>query len=157
MSKPVHVMAISSAGGHWVQLMRLRPVWEGLTVTYVTTDPGSEGPLRAESGGAEMGFRVITEANRWQKARLVKQLGQLVLIFLRTRPDVVITTGAAAGYFALRLGRLFGARTIWVDSMANAEEMSLSGKHARAYADLWLTQWEHLATPDGPSFLGSVL
>lgn len=157
MTRQVHVMAISSAGGHWVQLMRLRPAWEGLAVTYVTTDPGLEGPLRDESRGMKPGFRVITEANRWQKARLVKQLAQLVLVFLQTRPDVVITTGAAPGYFALRLGRLFGARTIWIDSMANAEEMSLSGQHAKAHADLWLTQWEHLATTDGPSFLGSVL
>ena len=75
----------------------------------------------------------------------------------RVRPDAVITTGAAPGYFALRLGRLFGARTIWIDSMANAEELSLSGQKARRHADLWLTQWEHLAKPDGPQFLGSVL
>lgn len=157
MTRPVHVMAISSAGGHWVQLMRLRPAWDGLAVSYVTTDPGLEVPLRTEAGAVALRFYVIAEANRWQKARLVKQLSQLVVVFLRTRPDVVITTGAAPGYFALRLGRLFGARTIWVDSMANAEEMSLSGQHAKAHADLWLTQWEHLATPDGPSFLGSVL
>lgn len=157
MTRPVHVMAISSAGGHWVQLMRLRPAWVGLDVTYVTTDAGLEAPLRAETEGSPPRFHVITEANRWQKARLLKQLAQLVVVFLRTRPDVVITTGAAPGYFALRLGRLFGARTVWIDSMANAEELSLSGQRARAHADLWLTQWEHLATPDGPTFLGAVL
>jgi len=62
-----------------------------------------------------------------------------------------------SGYFALRFGKLFGARTIWIDSMANAEELSKSGKEVGRYADLWLTQWEHLASSEGPRFIGAVL
>ena len=73
------------------------------------------------------------------------------------RPDVVISTGAAPGYFAIRLGNLFGARTIWVDSVANVEELSLSGQKAGPHAKLWLTQWAHLARENGPHHRGSVL
>ncbi|WP_336245337.1 UDP-N-acetylglucosamine--LPS N-acetylglucosamine transferase [Maritimibacter dapengensis] len=126
-------------------------------MTYVTTDAGLEKVIRKHERLDEAGFCLITEANRWQKARLVKQLIELLIVFIRIRPEVVVTTGAAPGYFALRLGRLFGARTIWIDSIANGAEMSLSGRQARPYADLWLTQWEHLASPDGPDFLGAVL
>ena len=50
-----------------------------------------------------------------------------------------------------------GIKTIWIDSLANAETMSLSGLKVKPYADLWLTQWEHLATPKGPYFYGAVL
>ena len=156
MTRKIRIMAVASAGGHWVQLMRLRPAWEGLEVTYVTTDPGLRQTLE-EAGKATPDFRVITEANRWHKRKLIRQLAELTFIMARVRPDAVITTGAAPGYFALRLGRLFGARTVWIDSMANAEDLSLSGQQARRHADLWLTQWEHLAKPDGPEFLGSVL
>ena len=83
-------------------------------------------------------------------------------ILLRTRPDVVVTTGAAPGYFALRLGGLLGARTIWIDSIANVEELSLAGQKAGQTCDLWLTQWEHLAKPadskvKGPEYKGSVV
>lgn len=156
MTRKTRIMAVASAGGHWVQLMRLRPAWEGLDVTYVTTDLGLRQTL-IEAGLPAPDFRVITEGNRWHKRKLLKQLVELTLVMARVRPDAVITTGAAPGYFALRLGRLFGARTIWIDSMANAEELSLSGQKARRHADLWLTQWEHLAKPDGPQFLGSVL
>jgi len=156
VTRKIRIMAVASAGGHWVQLMRLRPAWEGLEVTYVTTDPGLRQTLE-EAGKATPDFRVITEANRWHKRKLIKQLAELTFIMARVRPDAVITTGAAPGYFALRLGRLFGARTVWIDSMANAEELSLSGQQARRHADLWLTQWEHLAKPGGPEFLGSVL
>ncbi|NJM81638.1 MAG: UDP-N-acetylglucosamine--LPS N-acetylglucosamine transferase [Tabrizicola sp.] len=160
MTRPTRVLAVASAGGHWVQLMRIRPAWKGLEVTYVTTDSGLRQTvldLARADGEAEPGFRLITEANRWHKRKLIRQLFELVVVMARLRPDAVITTGAAPGYFALRLGRMFGARTVWIDSMANAEELSLSGQQARRYADLWLTQWDHLATPDGPQYLGSVL
>ena len=87
----------------------------------------------------------------------MRQFLGLAIIVLRTRPHAVITTGAAPGYFALRLGRLVGARTAWVDSIANAGELSLSGKRAGRHADLWLTQWPDLASPEGPDFRGAVL
>lgn len=160
MSRPVHIVAVASAGGHWVQLLRLRQAWAGCRVTYVSTDPGLAVTLRqmAEAAGEPAPeFRLITEGNRWQKGRLARQLVQLALLMLRLRPDAVVTTGAAPGYFALRMGRLVRARTVWIDSVANAEEMSLSGRQVRPYADLWLTQWPHLAGPDGPRCLGSVL
>ena len=81
----------------------------------------------------------------------------MLWLVIRERPDVVVTTGAAPGYFALRFGKWIGAKTIWIDSIANLERMSLSGERVRRYADLWLTQWAHLAKSDGPVFLGAVL
>ncbi len=33
------VLAISSGGGHWVQLLRLRPAFEGCAVTYACVRP----------------------------------------------------------------------------------------------------------------------
>lgn len=159
-AKPPRVLAVASGGGHWVQLCRLVPAWDGCAITYVTTDPGLRTGIEATTkarGQPRPGFHVVLEANRWEKLRLVRSLLQMVMILLRTRPDVVITTGAAPGYFALRLGRLMGARTIWIDSIANADELSLSGKMAGKYCDLWLTQWEHLATSQGPDFRGSVI
>ena len=143
-----------------MQLMRLRAAWEDCDVTYVTTDPGLEETLRkaaAENGKPEPKLHFITEGNRWQKGRLVRQLLQLLVLMLRIRPDAVISTGAAPGYFALRIGKMLGARTIWIDSIANADELSLSGRKIGRHADLWLTQWPHLAKPEGPQFMGAVL
>ena len=40
MTRKPRIMAVASAGGHWVQLMRLRPAWQDMDVTYVTTDSG---------------------------------------------------------------------------------------------------------------------
>lgn len=154
------VLAVASGGGHWVQLFRLRPAWDGADVAYATTAAGLRDAIledAAARGQAVPRFFVIPDANRWQKARLVKQLLLLAWIVLRVRPHAVVSTGAAPGYFACRLGRLIGARTVWVDSIANAEELSLSGKQVGPHADLWLTQWPDLACPDGPEYKGAVL
>lgn len=151
----VKVLAIASGGGHWVQLRRMRTAWAGCDTVWVTTHPGYRAEV--EGDGDRARFHAVTDANRWQKGRLVRQLWQIFRIVLRERPDVVVTTGAAPGYFALRLGRLFGARTAWIDSIANAEELSLSGRRAGPHADLWLTQWPHLADEGGPEHRGAVL
>ncbi len=145
------VLVISSGGGHWVQLLRLRPAFEDQDVTYVTVhrDYASDVP------GCR--FFVINDATRWNKIGLVRMAIRLLIIFLRFRPHVVVSTGAACGYFALRFAKLMGARTIWLDSIANVEELSMTGQLVRPYADLWLTQWPELAHPDGPDFQGTVL
>jgi Oligosaccharide biosynthesis protein Alg14 like len=82
---------------------------------------------------------------------------RLAWILLKERPDVLISTGAAPGYVALRIAHTLRAQTIWLDSIANVAELSLSGAKVGRYADLWLTQWPHLAGPQGPHYTGSVL
>ena len=98
-----------------------------------------------------------TDATRWDRWRLLKMLLQVTWLVLRLRPEVVISTGAAPGYVAIRLGKLIGARTVWIDSIANVEALSLSGTQIGKHVDLWLTQWPHLAKPAGPRFNGAVI
>ena len=49
------LLAISSGGGHWVQLLRLRPAFDGCEVVYATVREG----YREDVGGAE--FRLIPD------------------------------------------------------------------------------------------------
>lgn len=145
------ILAVASGGGHWVQLLRLRPAFDNLAVTYVTVDRGYRSDVHGHR------FYAVTDGTRWNKLRLLRMAIQIAWIVLRERPRVVISTGAAPGYFAVRLGKLLGARTVWIDSIANVDELSLSGRRIGRYADLWLTQWPHLARPDGPHCIGGVL
>lgn len=157
------VLAIASGGGHWVQLLRLRPAWDGARVTYVSVRPAYASDVPGER------FMTINDATRWDKVGLVRMALKLAWIMLRVRPQAVVSTGAAPGYFAIRLGKLLGARTIWVDSIANVEEMSMTGRLVASHTSLWLTQWAHLAevpkaehsTANGversPTYAGSVL
>ena len=145
------VLAIASGGGHWVQLLRIMRPMPEFEVTYVTTIASYRSQV------PDNRFYVVPDANRWNKLRLLWMALKLLLVVLRERPVAVVTTGAAPGYFGLRFARWLGAKTIWVDSIANAEELSLSGKQAGKFADLWITQWPQLAADGGPKYFGAVL
>ncbi len=153
-NEPFHsfkVLAVSSAGGHWVELLRLRSALEGHEVVYVSTEKDNQNQV------PDNRFYAVPDAHRGQYFRLIRLMLSMLMIIVRERPDVVISTGAAPGYFALRFGRIFGARTLWLDSIANSEVTSLSARLVHRYADLWLTQWPHMAKPEGPIYRGSVL
>ncbi len=151
MDKKPKVLAIASGGGHWVQLLRLRPAFEECDVLFATTREGYRSEV------APQRFKLIPDGNRWQKLKLLKCALAVAILIIREKPDIIATTGAAPGYFAIRFGNLLRKKTIWVDSIANAGELSMSGQQAGKYTDLWITQWEHLAKPEGPSYLGNVL
>ena len=145
------VLAVASSGGHWVQLLRLRPAFAEHEVVFVTTQRNLEAQVT--------GHRVhaVPDANQHRKLQLLLLMLRMLYVVAVERPDIVISTGAAPGYFALRFGRLFGARTLWLESIAGSEQLSLSAKLVKPYADLLLTQWPHLAAPGGPQYRGSVL
>jgi UDP-N-acetylglucosamine:LPS N-acetylglucosamine transferase len=144
-------MAVASGGGHWIQLLRLAPAFVDFDLIFLTVDEG----YRSQVAGSR--FYLIPDASRWNKIGLLRMTLRLVWVLLRERPDIVISTGAAPGYVALRIARAMRAQTIWLDSIANIEELSLSGAKVGRYADLWLTQWPHLAGPEGPYYAGAVL
>lgn len=130
--------------------MRLTPALQGCDVAFVSTRRQERLPKGAR-------FHLVPDANRQTSIGMIRLILALSWVVLRERPDVVISTGAAPGYVAIRLARIFGARSVWLDSLANAEQLSMSGRLARGHADLWLTQWPHMARPEGPHFLGSVI
>jgi hypothetical protein len=144
------ILAVASGGGHWVQLRRAVLAFEGHPVSYVSVHPA----YRSDVPDRE--FYVVNDATRWDRLGSFRLALRILWILLRERPAVVISTGAAPGAFAIILGRLLGARTIWLDSIANVDAMSLSGNLARRYSQLWLTQWPHLAREGGPEYAGKV-
>ncbi len=150
-NKQKKVLFISSCGGHWKEMRRLEPAFSDCIKYYATTDRSYYQFVAGEH------FYAVPDASLWSKLRLIWQAIYVFFLLLYLKPNIVISTGASVGFFALFFAKKLRIKTIWVDSLANAEEMSLSGKKVRPYADLWLTQWEHLATPQGPYFYGAVL
>jgi UDP-N-acetylglucosamine:LPS N-acetylglucosamine transferase len=145
------ILAVASAGGHWIQLLRLKPAFDGAQLVYVTTQkpaPQAIGDHRCH---------IVIDANFNRKIRLGLMSLQVLGVLLRERPQVIVSTGAAPGFAALVIGKMLGARTIWIDSIANAEELSLAGRKVSRWADHWLTQWPELANDKGPHHLGAVL
>jgi UDP-N-acetylglucosamine:LPS N-acetylglucosamine transferase len=155
LSKPPlrhrRVLAVASGGGHWVQLMRLRPAFDGTSVHYATVDPSTRDMV------APAPVHIYPDANKDTKLRLALSALWLVVIVLRVRPDVVISTGAAGGYLAIRIARLIGARTVFLDSIANTRQLSVSARLAQRSADLVLSQWPAVAARSGAEYRGAVL
>ena len=145
------VLAISSSGGHWVELTRLIPAFDGLHVEYACTDAGRAADVPPDR------FHVLTDANKRTPWRLVVCAFQVIGLVFKCRPRVIISTGAAPGLIAIVIGKLIGARAVWLDIFGLVERMTLSGRLVKPFADVHLVQWAHLARPDGPHFRGSLL
>jgi UDP-N-acetylglucosamine:LPS N-acetylglucosamine transferase len=144
------IMVVASKGGHWIQLQRLKPVWADQNVVYVSTDKSLKSHVENSR------FENVIDASMDQKFRLIVQAISTLVLVLKHRPNIIISTGAAVGFFAIFWGRLIGAKTVWLDSVANADELSLAGKKVGKIATIWLTQWPELATIDGPDYQGRV-
>ena len=145
------MLAVASGGGHIQQLALLAPAFAGADTLYAT--PRTDMAERKQLGPAVP----LRDCSLGAPVHAIVCGLQLLVLIARHRPDLVVTTGAMPGLLALAIGRLFGARTVWIDSIANAEALSGSGRFARHFADHWLTQWTQLATVSGPSFRGAVV
>lgn len=140
MQRTVRVCLAASAGGHASELMRLQSCWAGRDCFSVVTS------AVVQRQWARFGrVYVVEESNREHPLKVLRTLVSCVRITLVERPDVILTTGAAVGCLMALLGKLIGARVAWIDSIANTERLSLSGRLIRPFADLVLTQWPQVA------------
>jgi UDP-N-acetylglucosamine:LPS N-acetylglucosamine transferase len=150
-SSGINVLAVASEGGHWEELMLLRPSLEIFNLSFATTDAG----LATRNGLNHV--YMIADSNRDHPLKALSSLFGAFRIVRNARPDYVISTGALPGLFCIIAGRMMGAKTIWIDSIANSDKPSMSGYCARWFSNLWLTQWEHLAHEPGFEFAGALL
>jgi UDP-N-acetylglucosamine:LPS N-acetylglucosamine transferase len=146
----IRVMAIASAGGHWIQLLRLIPAFDNCSIVYISTRPSFRETVNQHE------YHNVTDANRCSKFKLIKMAYEVCKLVITIRPSVVISTGAAPGLAGIFFGKMIGAKTIWIDSIANVNKLSLSGSIASRIADRVYTQWPNLATTK-VLFKGNVL
>jgi len=130
----------ASAGGHLTQLLRLQSAWNSHNTFCVTTSDVVLEKLQKYGK-----VYVVGECNRQHPLKVLLVLTRCIRIILKERPDVVISTGAAVGCIMCFLGKVIGAKIVWVDSITNVDRLSLSGRLVRRIADLFLAQWQQLA------------
>ena len=70
---------------------------------------------------------------------------------------MLITTGSAPALIAIVISKLFGTRSLWIDSIANCERLSTSGSRAARIADKCVSQWPDIARRNGLEYWGSTL
>jgi UDP-N-acetylglucosamine:LPS N-acetylglucosamine transferase len=151
--RKVRICLAASAGGHLTQLLKLAQCWTGYAPVFVTTNEAVAGELRKRGT-----VYVVGECNRRMPLKTLLVFWKCTKIVLRERPDVVLSTGAAAGCMLCLCGKLKGAKVVWVDSIANVQRVSMSGRIVRPFADLFLTQWPELANKDrGIQYVGELI
>jgi UDP-N-acetylglucosamine:LPS N-acetylglucosamine transferase len=138
--KQLRICLAASAGGHVSQLLKLAACWNGYETFCVTTTKVVRNNL-----GKLGEVYVVGECNRQHPLRVFAVFLRCLRIVLKEKPDVVISTGASAGCMLCFIGKIIGAKVVWIDSITNVERISLSGRMVRYIADLFLVQWPELA------------
>ena len=145
------IIAVASGGGHWVQLLCLENAFNGHEVIYVSVEDNYRSQV------IDKRYYVFTDANKNAPLKLLKLMLESLVLVIKEKPDIVITTGAAVGVFPLMFSKVLGAKTIWIDSIANTAKLSLSARLVKRSCDVMLTQWEHLSEENSVEYVGSVL
>ena len=65
-------------------------------------------------------------------------------IFLKEKPDVIITTGALMAYPICLIAKVCRKRLIYIESFARVNTKSLTGKLIYPISDLFLVQWKEM-------------
>lgn len=138
-SKKLKICLAASAGGHLSQLLKLAKSWNDYDAFFVTTCSVVKEKLQKQGK-----VYVVGESNRQHPLKVLMVLIHCIKIILKEKPDVVISTGAAVGCIACILGKITGAKIVWIDSITNVEKLSLSGRLVRPIANLFLAQWQQL-------------
>ncbi|WP_083928431.1 hypothetical protein [Marinobacterium rhizophilum] len=148
-----HVLVICSGGGHWVQMKRILPAFEGHLVSVATVDLSC-----ADNAGFDFYSKnKIPDFNRKNLLPTLLFVPKSLWLVRKLKPTHVVSTGAAPGIITLVIARLMGCKTLWVDSIANTKKLSLSGRLACVTANKVFTQWEHLNGKHGATYVGKVI
>lgn len=147
------ICLVASAGGHLSQLLKIVPPAGTYDALVITTSEAVRGNL------TRLGrVHVVGECNREHRWQVLKVFCKCLGILRHERPDVVLSTGAAAGCMCCFLGKLLGAKIVWVDSITNVDHLSLSGRMVRYIADLFLVQWPDLTRKyRGTEYVGTIV
>ena len=145
------LLLVAGGGGHFLELLALRAAWEGFEVAWVTLADDETCRLVAPDAvypayGPTSRSAINLIRNLVVASKLVRQL----------RPRIVLTTGGGVSVPFAWVGRLFGARVVYVE-ISGATRLSLSLRLVRPVAAKVFVQWPDLAQSTRYEYAGSVL
>ena len=131
----------ASSGGHYEQLMMLKPLMEKYDSFILTEKTQYEARVAGEK------TYYLKQVNRKEKTFLLRMLQNAFLtfgIFLKEKPNVVICTGVLAMIPMCLLVKLFGGKLIYLESFAKVTSPTETGKLLYRFADQFYVQWESM-------------
>jgi len=137
--KSPRAIVVSSGGGHLSEaLLAIEGVQLRATIATLKL-PHTQSSLQ---GKAWKTFYLVDPHGNLFKY-LLNALQSLMLV-LRDRPELIISTGAGMVIPTCLIGKLLGAKLVFIETAARVHTPSRTGKLLYRFSDLFLVQWEPL-------------
>ncbi len=130
------ICLVCSSGGHLTQLHMLEPWWHDKDRLWITFDKEDANSLLK----GEHVIHCFCPTNR-NLHNLLRNTALAWRVRRRERPDVIVSTGAAVAVPFMYLGRLFGARTVYIEVFDRIDRPTLTGRLIRPITNLFVVQW----------------
>ena len=144
----------ASTGGHFEQLLMLKPLMEKYD-SFVITEKTT---YKTSVKGQRMYYH--QQVNRKEIMVIPKIIWNFIKsfwIFIKERPDVVVTTGVLAMIPISVIAKKLGKKLIYIESFAKVSDPTKTGKFLYKYADQFYVQWESmLEFYPGAIYLGGI-
>lgn len=137
MSKKIKIGLVGSSGGHLAHLYMLKPIWEKEDRFWVTFDKEDAKSLL----NGEKVYPCYFPTNRNVK-NLFRNTVVAFNVLWKERPDVIISSGAAVAVPFFYLGKLFGAKLIYIEVFDRIDKPTLTGRLVYPVTDRFIVQWE---------------
>lgn len=128
---------VGSSGGHLTHLYMLKPFWNGKQRFWVTFDKEDARSMLA----GETVYYCHYPTNRNVK-NLIKNTWLAWKVLRLERPDLIVSSGAAVAVPFFYLGKLMGAKLIYIEVFDRIDKPTLTGKLVYPIADRFIVQWE---------------
>ncbi len=139
------ILFISSTGGHLSEMMRLSPMFSKYDYFIMTEKTKSNLYLKDKYPG-KVSFLVFGTKTNFivYPFKLLFNCFKSLFIYLRERPKVIITTGTHTAGPMCYIGKIFGSKIIYIETLANSNTKTATGRLIYPIADLFIVQWEDM-------------
>lgn len=143
--KKKKVLFISSTGGHLKELLQLKKIFGKYDSYLITEKTDSTKKLKYEYK-EKMGYMVFGTKDHMltYPFKLLANCFISVYYFIKIRPKYIVTTGTHTAGPICYLGKLFGSKIIYIETMANINRKTQTGRLIYPIADLFIVQWESM-------------
>lgn len=133
------VCLVGSSGGHLTHLYMLKPFWKNKERFWVTFDKEDARSLLE----GEKRYSCYYPSNRSVKALFINTI-KAFKILPKEKPDLIISSGAAVAVPFFWIGKLFGAKTIYIEVFDRIDKPTMAGKMCYPVADQFIVEWEEM-------------
>ena len=137
----MRMLLVGSTGGHFNALKQFKSLADKNDSVWVTFKSSTTEEVLNES---EV-YWAYGPTNR-SLINLFKNFILAFQVIWQEKPELVISTGAGVAVPFLIIGKIFGAKTIFLESFTRVEDLSMSAKLAKPFIDVIYVQWQQLQT-----------